>query len=324
MIDPKKLGCLLLSVGTIVMATALPARADGERLVVFTKNKVNPNYVAFRLGADRAAARLGATTLHRVPEKPDDAPEQIALLETTIRERPGAILLAPADDKLLEPTVEAINAAKIPVVGFVNRMAKGEFVSFVGSDDVEMGYQTARFLLQAMGEKGNVVIIEGTATAPTARDRLKGFQRALAEHPGIRLLASVTGRYLTPDADRAMTKLLAEFPQIDGVIAANDSMAMGVLDALARAKRSAKVVGLNGTMEAAEAIRDGRLLASEDYSGFALGCLTAETAIRHLRGQKAPADIMLPVRIIERSNVAEWLVPVAQRECPDWEKAALK
>ena len=96
-------------------------------------------------------------------------------------------------------------------------------------------------------------------------------------------------------------------------------MAIGVLAALERAGRTAKVVGLNGTLEAARAIADGRLLASEDYSGLALGCLTAEAAIRHLRGEPVPKEIMMPVRIIDRANVSEWLVPSEQRSCPDWE-----
>lgn len=304
----------------IATGAARPAAADGERLAVFTKNNLNPNYVAFRLGADRVAARFGATTVHRVPETPDDAPEQIALLNAVLAERPSAILLAPADDKALEPTVHAINAAGIPVVAFVDRMTEGEFVSFVGSDDVEMGYRTARYLLDRMGGRGDVVIIEGTATAPTSRDRIRGFRRAIAEDPGIRVLASVPGRYQTADADAAMTKLLAEHARIDGVISANDSMAVGVLAALRRAGRTAQVVGLNGTMEAARAIAEGRMLASEDYSGFALGCLAAETAIRHLRGQPVPKEVMLPVRIIDRSNVSEWLVPVDRRTCPDWDK----
>ena len=319
---PGKPGLLFCALAAASLALAAPAAAAGELIAVFTKNKLNPNYVAFRLGADRAAARLGATTTHRVPDKPDDAPEQIALLEATVREKPSAILLAPADDKALEPMVHAINAAHIPLVGFVNRMAVGDFVSFVGSDDVAMGYQTARYLLQNLGGHGNVVIIEGPTTAPTSRDRTVGFKRALSEQPGIRLLGTADGRYQTAEGDAAMTKLLAEFPQIDGVISANDSMAIGVLAALQRAGRTAKVVGLNGTMEAAQAISDGRLLASEDYSGFALGCLSAEAALRHVRGESVPKEIMLPARIIDKANVSEWLVPVEQRSCPDWNTVA--
>ena len=45
------------------------------RIAVFTKNRTNPAYAAARLGADRTAARLGATTVHYVPDTPDSVPE---------------------------------------------------------------------------------------------------------------------------------------------------------------------------------------------------------------------------------------------------------
>jgi ribose transport system substrate-binding protein len=292
--------------------------ADNERIAVFTKNLANPNYQAFRLGADRAAARLGAATVHKIPTKPDDAPEQIELLDQMLVAKPDAIVLTPADDKALEPVVRRLNAARIPIVNFGNRMTAGEFVTFVGSDDFSMGYQVARHLLKQMQGHGSVIIVEGSQTTPTSRDRVRGFQRALTEFPDVRLLATVGGKYTRPDALDAMSKVLDEFEHVDAVICANDSMAMGVLDALQRAGRNALVVGNNGTIEAAHAIEQGKLLASVDYSGFAMGCITAEAAVRHLRGLDVPAEIMLPITLIDRSNFAAWLVPAEQRTCATW------
>ena len=304
----------------IFLSAALLASAarGAERLAVFTKNATNPNYVAFRLGADRAAARLGATTYHRTPARPDDPEEQMAMLNAAIDERPDAILLAVADDRLLGPTVHRINAAKIPIVSFVDRMAEGEAATFIGSNDFAMGKATAAYLAQKIGGAGKLVIIEGSEGAPTSRDRVRGFHEALAAYPGIQILASVSGKYQKPDAFRAMQALLTKFPEIDAVLSANDSMAIGVLDALDAAGRKALVTGVNGTIEAAQAIAAGRLLASEDYSGFDMGCIAAEAAIRHLHGEAIPREILLPVKIIDRANVAQWLVPVEQRTCPNW------
>lgn len=95
-----------------------------------------------------------------------------------------------------------------------------------------------------------------------------------------------------------------------------------ILDALHAVRDQIKLVSPRHEQCAGHmaAIAEGRMLASEDYSGFALGCLAAETAIRHLRGQPVPKEVMLPVRIIDRSNVSEWLVPVDRRTCPDWDK----
>jgi ribose transport system substrate-binding protein len=304
----------------VVLALAPGLANAAERLAVFTKNATNPNYVAFRIGADRAAARLGATAYHRVPAKPDDAEQQIEMLESAIKDRPDAILLAVADDRVLGPTVQKINAAGIPYIAFVDRSPTGRAVTFIGSDDFAMGQATARYLAEKMGAKGKLVIIEGTEGAPTSRERVAGFRRTLESYPNIVVLASVSGRYQKPDAVRAMEKVLAQYPEIDAVLSANDSMAIGVLDALDAAGRKALVTGINGTIEAAQAIASGRLLASEDYSGFDMGCIASEAALRSLRGQKVPEEILLPVKIIDRANVDRWLVPVEQRTCPDWDQ----
>jgi ribose transport system substrate-binding protein len=256
--NPAMVDALLLS---SLAATA--ARAEGERIAVFTKNGENPNYRAFLLGSDRAAAALGAITVHRIPRKPDDPVEQTALLEAQLDERPDAILFNPADDKGLVAPLTRITDAGIPVVGFVNRMSGG-FVSFVGADDRALGYAAAKYLLAALDGRGSVAIIEGSAGATTARDRMIGFQRALAEAPGVTPLGSASGNYLKRGGLEAMTGLLETHRAIDGVIAANDSMVLGAIEALAKADRKASIVGSNGTIEAAQAIAAGDLLATID------------------------------------------------------------
>src|ERR1043166_3733066 len=68
------------------------------RIAVFTKNRTNPAYEAARLGADRTAARLGAETVHYVPDMPDSVPEQIALITRAIAARPDAAVFVPVDE----------------------------------------------------------------------------------------------------------------------------------------------------------------------------------------------------------------------------------
>ena len=201
------------------------------RLAAFTKNGVNPNYQAFLHGVQRAAAADDAITTSHFPETPDDPVEQTALLRGVIAERPNAIIFAPADDCLLEGPIAEANAAGIPLVGFVNRM-KGNFVTFVGADDVAMGRTIACVLIEALGRHGDIVLIEGPETAPTSRDRGRGFREALATNPGIRLLGTAPGRYLRAPGAEAMACLLALHSRIDGVICTNDLMALGALDAL--------------------------------------------------------------------------------------------
>ncbi len=288
------------------------------RLAAFTKNGVNPNYQAFLLGVERAAAAAGARATRHFPATPDEPAEQAALLSAVAAERPDAILFAPADDRAMVGPVAAVLASGIPMVGFVNRMA-GDFVSFVGSDDVAMGRTIAGRLIAALGGAGAVVLVEGPDTAPTSRDRGQGFRAAIAAAPGIRLLGTAPGRYLREPGRQAMAGLLAAHPRIDGVICTNDLMALGALEALEVAGRTALVVGNNGTIEAAEAVGQGRLLATMDYDGLKMGAVAAMAALRHLAGLPVPREILLPAQVIDRANHAAWLVPVEQRALPAWE-----
>lgn len=289
-----------------------------RRIAVFTKNRVNPNYAAFFDGAARAAQVAGATATWHTPDTPDDPVQQAALLRAIAREQPDAILFAPADDAAMAGPVAEVNALGIPLVGFVNRMA-GDFVSFVGADDRRMGETIANHLLEALGGKGRVVLIEGPASAPTARDRGEGFRAALARHPGVTLLGTAPGRYLREGGREAMRAHLSAHPRIDGVICTNDLMALGALDVLDEAGRHALVVGNNGTIEAAQAIAAGRLLASMDYCGLKMGAVAAMAALRHLGGLPVPRTILLPAQVIDRGNHPAWLVPIADRPLPIWD-----
>ncbi len=286
-------------------------------LAVFTKNRFNPAYAAARQAADMVAREAGARTVHYVPEKADDVAQQKALVDEALKLKPDAVVFVPVDDVAMVPDLAKFAAAGIPVVTCINRI-EGMVVSHVGSDDVRVGYISARALFEGLGGNGRVVEIDGPMAAPTSRDRAQGVQQALKEFPGIELLGQACGMNLRPEGRTAMQSLLDRHPQIDGVWCANDVMAYGVLEALDAAARKAKVVGVNGLSEAIDNVETGRMLATVDFSAFKICKFAAEAALRYLRGEKVPRDIEVPTTLIDRSNVAQWKLPMEQRPCPAW------
>jgi ribose transport system substrate-binding protein len=291
--------------------------AKGRTIAVFTKNTTNPAYEAFRIAADQVARASGVRTVHFVPTKPDDVDEQTEFVEQVLADKPDVIIFIPVDDVAMVDPVKKLNAAKIPIV-LVSNSLPGQFVTFVGADDVAIGYREASYLFEHMGRQGKIVVLEGTPAAPTGRARLRGYARAFAETPGIQVLASAAGNFQQADGKRVMAKFLQDHPQIDAVLSANDSMALGALEALDAANRTAIVMGINGILPAIKQIEAGRMLATVDFNMFKIGCTAARAAIRHLRGEPLPGKIMLPAEVIDRSNYKAWLVPVEQRTCPEW------
>lgn len=292
------------------------AYADGETIAVFTKNQTNPYFQTVRVGAESAAKALNAKVIQFVPTKPDSIPEQLSQVEDVIVKKPDAIVFIPVDYKAMVPAVEKINSANIPVVNITDRIASGKLVAYVGADDYNIGLATARHLLKAMGAKGNVIILEGVKGSLTNVDRVRGFNDALKENPNVKLLASQPANYQRLQALQVMENLMQSHSQIDGVLAANDPMAVGALEALEAANRKALVVGINGSKEAVELIKSGKLLASGDFNGFIQGCLGTEIAVRNLRKQPTPTEIILKPVVIEKTNFQASDIPVEQRQCP--------
>ncbi|HYS84067.1 MAG TPA: sugar ABC transporter substrate-binding protein, partial [Bradyrhizobium sp.] len=254
---------------------------------------------------------------HFVPKQPDNVEEQRAMVEQVLKERPDAVVFIPVDDVAMVDSVKKLNDAKIPVV-LVSNPLPGSFVTYVGADDFEIGYREARYLFDTMGGKGKIVVIEGAPAAPTNRERVRGYQRAFAEFPGIEVLGSGVGNYQQPDARRVMEKFLSEHPRIDAVLSANDSMALGVLQALKEANRTSIVIGINGILPAVKQIESGAILATVDFNMFKIGCVATRAAVRHLKQEPLPEKIIMPAEVIDKTNYKAWLVPVDRRSCPEW------
>jgi ribose transport system substrate-binding protein len=295
-----------------------PVKADDQATIaVFTKNSTNPAYEAFRIAADRIGKAAGVRIVHFVPNKPDNVDEQKAMVGQVLKDKPDVIIFIPVDDVAMVDSVKQLNEAKIPIV-LVSNPLPGQFVTYVGADDFEIGYREARYLFEHLGGKGKIVVIEGTPAAPTNRERVRGYKRAFAEFPGIEVLGSGIGNYQQADARGVMEKLLGKHKQIDAVLSANDSMALGVLEALKAANRTSIVIGINGILPAVKQIEAGAILASVDFNMFKIGCTATRAAVRYLRKEPLPEKVMLPAEVIDRTNYKAWLVPVDQRACPEW------
>jgi ribose transport system substrate-binding protein len=288
------------------------------RIAVFTKNLTNPAYEAARLGADRAARLLGAQTLHFVPRKGDDPEEQSALIDQalTLAPPPDAFVFTPVHPTRVNAAIGRIDASGIPLFGFVNPIPAGHPVSYVGSDDYRLGFEIAQYLYAHLGGRGRVLVVSGPVASVTSIARVRAFRDAAKAHPGITIAGTCAGDYVRETARDSVAQWLAANGNFDGCAVANDIMAIGVIDALHAAGRRAAVVGVNAIPEAIAAIRQGDMLATADFNAMRMAFLATECAVRHLRGEKVPAQIELPVQIVDRHNCHLWDLPYAQRDIP--------
>ena len=290
-------------------------------IAVLTKNNTNPAYIGARVGIDRMIEHFGCRAVHYVPRRPDDVGEQITLVSKALDRIPDAIIMCPTHPTRLAGAIQSIEASGTPLFFFVSETDISPAVSCVGSDDEALGHAMAWRLAVHLEGRGAVAIVGGHPDAATSAPRTKGFLRALETFPGIEVVTQCRGDYQRDTAYTAFSKALRSISDLDGVIVANDFMALGVLDALTQTGRQVPVVGANATPHGIELIKTGRMIASAAFDAMSMGALAVEAAVRTLRGEKVPARIELPVKLVDQTNLSDWDCDYSFRKTVPWETA---
>nr|WP_206326430.1 substrate-binding domain-containing protein [Streptomyces sp. N502] len=263
----------------------------------------NPFFVQIRAGAEAEAKKLGVDLT--VTDAQNDASQQANQLQNFTSEGLSSIIVNPVDSDAAGPAVRAANQAGIPVVGVDRGVNKAKTAALVASDNVEGGELGAKALAEKLGGRGTIVILQGQAGTSASRERGAGFAEGLKAYPGIKVVAKQPADFDRTKGLDVMTNLLQAHPDIDGVFAENDEMALGAIKALgSKAGTSVQVVGFDGTPDGLKAVQDGTLYASVAQQPRELGRIAVDNALRAAEGEKVSATVKVPVKVVTKENVA--------------------
>jgi ribose transport system substrate-binding protein len=234
-----------------------------------------------------------------------DFAAQVDAVDTFVAEQFDIIVVAPADSKaMVAPLKRAVDAG-ITVINIdvpLDRAAMtqaGLDLPFFGPDNVEGARLAGETLAKDLGTGGKVLIIEGNPEADNAKQRKQGFEAAAAAG-GLTVLGSETAHWETEEANTLMTNLLNRFPDVQGVMAANDSMALGVVKALDAAGKSGqvKVVGFDNVPTAAPLLKQGKMLATVEQHGADMAVFGIDYGIKTRAGQKFDEWVKTPIELV--------------------------
>lgn len=288
------------------------AKASGKKnatMIMSTLN--NPFFISVKNGAQEQAGKLGIKLTVQNANNSDAT--SLNLATTAVSKQVGALIIDPVSTQSATSAVTQANTAKIPVLGFDRMPGGGKLASFIGYDAIKAGRNAADALATSLHDKGTVVEIQGILGTNVAQDRSKGFEQEIAKFPGIKIVAKQSADFDRSTALDVMTNVLQAHPNINGVYAANDEMAMGVLAALKSRSLAGKVqlVGNDGISDALQAIADGQMYATNAESPYALGQKVAALTGKVLGGESVAADQVLEGELVTRSNVrayAQYLI----------------
>ncbi|GGK76654.1 hypothetical protein Sme01_20670 [Sphaerisporangium melleum] len=265
----------------------------------------NPYFVQLRTGAEAEAKKLGATLT--VTDAQNDASQQVNQVQNFASQGMKAIIINPVDSDAAAPAVKLAERSSIPVLAVDRGVNGAQVTQTVASDNVAGGKLAAQELAKQLGEKGKVVVLQGVAGTSASRDRGKGFTEGIAGYPGIQVVAQQPADFDRTKGLDVMTNLLQSHPDVTGVFAENDEMALGAIKALGgKAGTSVKVVGFDGTPDGLKAIEGGTLAASVAQQPALLGQQAVQNAVKAAKGEKLPATLDVPVKIATKDNASEF------------------
>lgn len=316
----KKLKVLSLLVGVILICSLI-AGCGGQQASQSSENEQQKAEETIKIGvivkalnsdfwktveagAKAAGKDLGVEVEVLGPSAETAVSEQINMIEDQITRGVSALAVAPSQPASAIPVFDQAKAAGIPVVLIDTDAPWEDKVSFVGTGNYNGGKQAGEFIAEKLGKGGKVVILRGAAGDPTHDERSNGAIEVLREK-GLEILDIQPANSERGLGMTVMENILQVHPDVQGVFATNDEMALGALRALQAANKEIIVVGFDGSPDALKSIENGELTATVAQNSFNIGYQGVVAAVKAAKGEPVDKRIDTGTKIISKDNVKE-------------------
>ncbi|MGA8658892.1 MAG: substrate-binding domain-containing protein [Chthoniobacterales bacterium] len=299
--------------------------AKKHTIEALTKSLANPYFLRMKQGYDYAQKKLqvelvfastpGGETDQKLgqPLLPADV-EQLNILQSWVTEGSlEGLIVTPFRPASLNSALATVSRKDVPIINIDEIIPEEvanaygiKIVTRIASNNVEVGNLDAQLVLKLVSKGSDVAVIEGDPVTTSSMDRVKGFTDA-AKEGGLKVAASQPANWDRKKARELATKMLTDYPNLKAIFAANDDMALGVVNAVQAAGASGKVlvVGVDATPDALEAVKQGLLAGTVAQYPDAMAYVAVETMIKKLNGETVPEKIDSPIKLITKSNLSD-------------------
>ncbi|WP_455820642.1 sugar ABC transporter substrate-binding protein [Pseudomonas cerasi] len=240
----------------------------------------------------------------QIEDAKGDVAQQLQQVQNFIGQGVDAIIVNPVDTNAVKPIVDLTSKAGIPLV-FVNRKPATTLtgkMAFVGSDSELAGRLQMEALAKRMDYKGNVAILLGDLANEATRERTKGVKAIVAKYPGLKVVQEQTAKFTRNDAVDVTSNWLTAGDDIQAIASNNDEMAIGALQALGKNEQKILVAGVDGTPDALQMIKNGKMVASVFQDAKGQGAGAVQTAVKLVKGEQVQKIVDIPFQLITKDN----------------------
>ena len=223
----------------------------------------------------------------------------------------NAIIVVPVQADSLAPQVASAKAKKIPFLAVNAGLNSSDLAGAVLPNDVKAGEQEMQMMADKLGGKGNIVVLQGPLGQSGELERTKGIQNVLAKYPGIKILAKDTGNWKRDEAVNKMKNWLSSFgSRINGIVAENDDMGLGALQATRETGAKLPIVGVDGIQDGLNAVKTGDFIGTNLQDGTVELATGLAVAAKIARGQQVDKQPVYLMPEVTKANVDTYMAHV--------------
>ena len=312
----------LLVVGMVGSAPVLFAGGQGEKQVAgkirigyIVKTLGNTFWQKYAAGAQAAAKKLGVEVVVRDVPTEQDFKAQLDVAQTMVNENFNAFVAASITSTNLIPAIAQANQKNKPWIVVsedqdpqVLQQMNASVTTKCRLSFYNEGIIIGKYVASRLNGNGKVGIIEGMAGISATRDRIQGIKDVFKDFPGLTIVASQPGDWLREKAHDAAANMIQANPDINAIIANNDTMALGAAVAADQAGKKGQIIvtGDDGTDEAYQAIKDGSLDATVDGIPWLIAYYSVYAAVKAvIENAKILPNLDLFPSLVTKDNVED-------------------
>lgn len=306
----KFLGLLALCLMVLSSVSCSDSKKDDDKIVIGITVYFMSEFITLMVeGIELEAADQNVEVI--ILDANNDVNKQIGQVENLIAQQVDALLVAAVDKDGIVPVITMAEEAGIPFVAVNMEIDTDLPYYYYGPDDVQAGELEAQAAIDKMGNKGGVVVLQGPIGTSAEINRTQGINNILEQNPEVKLLAIQPADWSREKALNITERWLEAFKgQINVVIAENDEMALGAIQAIEAKglQNDITVVGVDAIKDACVYIRDGRMHATVLQDAEEEGRIGLRMAVMLARGEVVePAKQLLEMKLIKTEEAQQLL-----------------
>jgi ribose transport system substrate-binding protein len=279
--------------------------SEGKPKVAVVIRALNAEYYKLmEAGAKQAFEDLGVEGEVLAPTNDTDFIGQNNMLEDLLSEGVDALVVMPTQSEAAIPVLQKYKEKNIPVIVVDSDVDWEGKTTFIGTDNVTAGEEAGKLLASMLSPGDEVAIIEGVSGTPTSEQRVSGAEKGLKD-AGMKIVASQAADSSRDKAVSVMENILTANPDVKGVFAINDEMALGTLRAINSKNLEIPVIGLDGITEAVESIQQSGMEATVAQKPYNMTYTGVESALKVINAETVEKRVDSGFDVITKENSEE-------------------